>query len=136
MDSKKVVFCWLMILVIAVFASAVMGQTQPQDVNKNLTAKTAADSSSEIVDLVELDGDIILDEINIDAIIEKPRVSILTKRIDPEFGELEFVARSFDRELKSAPQKLMIEDDRLFLPNKIKPLNSKENADSERSSDK
>ncbi len=119
---------WLLVLITALLVSVVAAQTPPQQTEENILSSAIADTSGGQVDGVVLDGDIELEEIKIDAILEKPRVSILPKRIDPEFGELEFVDRSFDKELKAVPQKLMIEDDRLFQPQKIKRMKQKENA--------
>lgn len=135
-STKVALFFWLMLLIMGAFVSTVSGQTQQRAVDRNMNIQSTADTLSDAVNLVELDGDIILDEINIDAVIEKPRVSILPKRIDPEFGEMEFVDRSFNKELKSVPQRLMIEDGRLFQPNKIKRFKQNESSDKEKSTDK
>lgn len=68
--------------------------------------------------MIELE-EISLDTININAEIEKPRVAIVPRRMSPEVGELEFVNRSFEHELKRFPKKPLIRDDRLFKPQKI-----------------
>jgi len=70
-------------------------------------------------------GEIELLEINIEAVIEKPRVAILPKRVEPQLGEMEFVDRSFEKELKKMPDKPMIMDNRLFVPQKIENLKQK-----------
>jgi hypothetical protein len=54
-----------------------------------------------------------LESISIEAIIEKPNVDIIPKRVEPELEEVEFVERSFDRELKEAPKDLLLLDDDL-----------------------
>lgn len=68
------------------------------------------------------DEEIELAEINIEAVIEKPSVSIIPKRIAAELTEMEFIDRSFEKELKKAPNKPLIIDDRLFVPQKIENL--------------
>ena len=53
-----------------------------------------------------------LESISIEAIIEKPNVDIIPKRMEPELEEVEFVERSFERELKEVPKDmLLLEDD-------------------------
>ncbi len=52
-------------------------------------------------------------------------MAILPKRLEPEFGEMEFIDRSFEKELKKTPEKLMIMDDRLLVPQKIENLRQK-----------
>ena len=84
--------------------------------------KTTADTIAQISSTIESEGEIVLEEITIEAIVEKPRVSILPKRIDPELGELEFVDRSFEKELKKFPNSPMINDKRLFEPDKMENL--------------
>jgi len=89
----------------------------------SLSVKTThADSIKKTSPVVKLEGDIVLEEITIEAVLEKPSVSILQKRIDPELGDLEFIDRSFDKELKKYPNTPMINDKRLFEPSKIERL--------------
>jgi hypothetical protein len=91
------------------------------------TTKTLAkiDSMRLTQDILNEQGEIELSEINIEAVIEKPRVAILPKRVEPELGAMEFVDRSFEQELKKAPDNLMIQDSRLFVPKKIENLKQK-----------
>lgn len=96
--------------------------TQKSD-SVTTTAKT--DTKSKSWDFSNIEGEIELLEINIEAVVEKPRVAILPKRVEPEFGEMEFIDRSFEKELKNAPEKLMIMDDRLLVPQKIENLRQK-----------
>ena len=77
------------------------------------------------IDPVNAEGEIELLEINIEAVIEKPRVAILPRRVEPQLSEMEFINRSFESELKKAPDKPMIIDDRLFAPKKIEDLKQK-----------
>ncbi|MCG3119116.1 MAG: hypothetical protein ALAOOOJD_01447 [bacterium] len=63
-----------------------------------------------------------LESISIEAIIEKPNVDIIPKRLAPELEEVEFVARSFDRELKEVPKDLLLLDDDLDRVAKLEGL--------------
>ena len=54
-----------------------------------------------------------LEAISIAAIIEKPNVDIIPKRVPPVWEEIEFVDRSFDPELKALPKDLLLLDDDL-----------------------
>ncbi len=60
-----------------------------------------------------------LETIAIEAIIEKPNVDIIPKRVAPELEEVEFVERSFDRELKEIPKDLLLLDDDLDRVSKL-----------------
>ncbi len=109
------------ILSLFVFAVLLASGLNAQTNNGNSASKTEElNGTTQETPAVQLEGEIVLEEISIEAVIEKPRVSIVPKRMNPEFGELEFVDRSFDHELKSFPQKPLIKDDRLFKPQKIK----------------
>jgi hypothetical protein len=60
-----------------------------------------------------------LETITIEAVIEKPNVDIIPKRLEPELEEVEFVERSFDRELKEVPKDLLLLDDDLDRATKL-----------------
>ena len=122
---------WIKMLVLLMIIKSLFGyfdladaQTNPQRVD---TTKSAikVDAARSNVDFQNVEGEIELIEINIEAVIEKPRVAILPKRVEPELGEMEFIDRSFEKELKKAPDKPMIIDDRLFIPKKIEDLKQK-----------
>lgn len=122
--SNILTLFWLILIIFGV-PTLLLGQVKAVSPDSSANNVAASDSIDQIAEMVSTDGDIILDEIDIQAEIEKPRVAILPKRLDPELGELEFVDRSFDRELKSFSQEVLIEDDRLFTPNKIENLKKK-----------
>jgi hypothetical protein len=63
-----------------------------------------------------------LEAIAIEAIIEKPNVDIIPKRVAPDLEEVEFVERSFDRELKEVPKDLLLLDDDLDRVAKLEGL--------------
>ncbi|MFQ5707610.1 MAG: hypothetical protein ACE5HO_09195 [bacterium] len=66
--------------------------------------------------------EMVLEEIFIEAVIEKPNVSILPAREKPDFEEIEFVNRSFEQELKAGPEKLILLESELSSVKKIEKL--------------
>jgi hypothetical protein len=113
----------LILMVILILGSQQLSaqQTKQQQAD-TVKMVTQADTTRKSTGM---DDEIELMEINIEAVIEKPSVAILPKRIEPELGEAEFINRSFEKELKQAPDKLMIMDNRLFVPKKIEDLKEK-----------
>jgi hypothetical protein len=118
-------YSWIKILILIVIlilgSQQLIAQTnqQPVDTVKMVTPADTTRKNTGINEEIELM------EINIEAVIEKPSVAILPKRIEPQLGESEFINRSFEKELKQAPDKLMIMDNRLFVPKKIEDLKEK-----------
>lgn len=68
------------------------------------------------------DEEMELEAIAIEAIIEKPNVDIIPKRIAPDLEEVEFVERSFERELKEVPKDLLLLNDDLDRVAKLEGL--------------
>ena len=133
MYKFKIISLVLVMLSLVLWVeSTAFCQSSPDASDTTRTTPANVDSTFQYDAMVSLDGDVILEDITIEAIIEKPRVSILPKRIEPELGELEFVNRSFDRELKSFPENSMVQDDRLFAPKKIENLKKKLAKDNEK----
>ncbi len=112
----------LILMVILVLGSQQLSAQTKQQQADTVKRVTQADTTRKSTGM---DDEIELMEINIEAVIEKPSVAILPKRIEPELGEAEFINRSFEKELKQAPDKLMIMDNRLFVPKKIEDLKEK-----------
>ncbi|MFQ5650760.1 MAG: hypothetical protein ACE5IY_12525 [bacterium] len=54
--------------------------------------------------------EIVLDEILIEGVVEKPNVTILRNRLQSDFEEVGFVERSFEREVRALPGKEMLFD--------------------------
>ncbi len=48
-----------------------------------------------------MEKEIILEEIHIEAVIEKPNVTLIPKRVEPEVGSVPLVLRSFEVELEA-----------------------------------
>ena len=84
------------VLLICWFGS--ISLAQQKDINN---------SSSVYNPAVSVQKEQVLEAIHVEAKIEKPSVSIIPKRIEPPLEEVEFVRRSFDRELKSLPQQMI-----------------------------
>ena len=117
---------FLLIIFSLVFGCFVSSNSQTIQQKVDTTRSLAgADSARTSPNIVNATGEIELLEINIEAVIEKPRVAILPKRIEPQLGEMEFVDRSFEKELKKMPDNPMIMDNRLFVPQKIENLKQK-----------
>jgi hypothetical protein len=89
---------------------------KPKNMNPGQTPAAAQSDSSKLAAEMELES------ISIEAIIEKPNVDIIPKRLAPELEEVEFVERSFDRELKEAPKDLLLLDDDLDRVAKLEGL--------------
>ena len=132
--------CWTKSFILGVslnllFGYLKIGNAQTTKQKADTTRNTIkVDTTSKSIDFINIEEEIELLEINIEAVIEKPRVAILPKRIEPQLGEMKFVDRSFENELKKVPDKPMIIDSRLFTPKKIedlkqKLLNKKKNLD-------
>lgn len=63
-----------------------------------------------------------LEVISIEAVVEKPNVDIIPKRIKPDFGEMRELERSFARELKSVSKGILLHDDTIDQPQKVDGL--------------
>ncbi len=118
-------FIFLIILSL-IFGFVDLSRTQTTQQKVDTTKSSLkTDSLMMTPDVMNEAGEIELLEINIEAVIEKPRVAILPKRVEPELGEMELVDRSFEKELKKAPDNPMVMDNRLFIPKKIEDLKKK-----------
>jgi len=68
------------------------------------------------------DGELILDEIRIEGVVEKPNVTILRNRLQSDFGSVEFVERTFDQELRALPDKRSLFDEEFESVKKVTNL--------------
>jgi len=85
-------------------------QAQPA---KSDTVRAKPDAAPAKPDTAKAAAEMELESISIEAIIEKPNVDIIPKRVEPELEEVEFVERSFARELKEVPKDLLLLEDDL-----------------------
>ena len=101
-----------MILAVMVCLPAVgLAQTPPSPAQPD-TVRTPQNPALAPPDTAKAPTEMELESISIEAIIEKPNVDIIPKRMEPELEEVEFVERSFERELKEVPKDmLLLEDD-------------------------
>lgn len=58
----------------------------------------------------EKTGEMVLDAILIQGVVEKPNVAILPTREKPDFGETEFFNKTFEKELKYLPPRVFLFD--------------------------
>lgn len=110
---RKIFFASLLVMCWAASASAQTPAAQPDTLR---AAQPGANASATD------DGEIDLEAIEIQAVIEKPNVDIISKRTKPEWEETRFIDRSFDAELKQAPKDLMLVDDELDRTQKLEAL--------------
>ena len=88
---KKAIFIIFSLLIISSVQAQEKSKTKEQEKKPPKVAQT---------------GEVILDELHLEALIEKPSVSIVPKRIEPDLEKVEFISRKFDRELRMVPEKL------------------------------
>ena len=122
---KHAVFVGALVVVVAPGAYA---QTQQAQVaSKSAVSDSVVAASAEADQFA--DGELVLGEINIEAIIEKPNVDLIPSRKKPKVDEVSFIERSFEAELKEVPKDLMLYDTELDPAKKlsklIKALNKK-----------
>jgi hypothetical protein len=65
---------------------------------------TPADSMRKAVADSGAAAEVVLEDIHIEAVIEKPAVTLIPKRVVPDVGEPPVLLRSFDQELKARPR--------------------------------
>lgn len=129
--KSKFLLCAITIMLLS-FLNAVSVYSQSQAAttvtdsseSDSLNVKPAQTSQAP-VSQARSSGEIVLEEIKIEAIIETPSVAIVPKRLKPDFGKMEFIDRSFEKELKAIPKKPMLTKDDLNGINKIKKGNVK-----------
>ncbi len=114
---------------LALVAAPASGQSSPQQNGSSQapSAKTAADSltapAASSQDTTGISGgELVLGEINIEAIIEKPNVDIIPSRVKPKVEDVAFIDRSFEHELKEIPKNFLLYDEALDSPKKLDQL--------------
>ncbi len=96
---------FVQILTILLIATAsVFAQANSSKINKGQTNRA---------------GELILDEISIEAILEKPNVAIFSNRKRPLVGSSEFTDRSFLKELSELPSKKILFREDFFKIKKV-----------------
>lgn len=100
---------WLVFMIFCFSINSAFAQT---DSDKKAQKSTKNSKSAEII----------LDDILIEAIIEKPNVAILPTRRLKKFGEIDFINRSFSKELKAVPEKSFLFDEDFEKVKKVENL--------------
>lgn len=111
MNMKIKMTIGTMLWFLPVFGLAQTKTPQPQTTQAD-TVHAKPKAAATKLDTAKAPVEMELESISIEAIIEKPNVDIIPKRMEPELEEVEFVERSFERELKEVPKDmLLLEDD-------------------------
>lgn len=89
-----------------------------------LAQQTQQDTASATVDTTKFVPiqEMVLEEIYIEGVIEKPNVAILPTREKPDFEKVDFIDRSFELELKEGPEKIFLLDSDLDAVKKIEKI--------------
>lgn len=112
---------WLMMASSVAYAQ--LNRARPDSVRSSWSDSVRISDATPTVPPGE--AEIELSEITIEAVVEKPSVAILPRRLEPRLEEMEFIDRSFERELKKVPTKALLLDDQLVRPKKIEDLKQK-----------
>ena len=102
----------MVMFILAFCLSAQVGsaQTDSSDSKKQKAEETTEASQRSEEAGTDESSDMVLDEILIEALIEKPNVAILPSRELSTLEEIEFINRSFEKELKALPRGLFVVD--------------------------
>ena len=85
----------ILVFTVVLLLAGIAGSGQAQQPGSQKKAQKASPT-----------GEIQLDALHVEAHIEKPSVSIVPKRIEPQLEEVEFILRDFSRELRRVPRSL------------------------------
>lgn len=116
MRSKVVSRCLFGLLIIF---SSLLAQEQNQT---NKASVTDADINLQATPQKDVIDEYILETISIEAVIEKPSVALIPRKIQTDVGELPFKIRSFDKELKGKPDILLEVTKKLEAAKKVKKI--------------
>jgi len=122
MEKKIFVFAFICFLPAVSLAQTAPKKPKPAAPDTTTAKTNATPALSTKPDTAKAGEEMELESISIEAIIEKPNVDIIPKRLEPELEEVEFVERSFDRELKEAPKDMLLLDDDLDRVSKLEGI--------------
>jgi len=105
------------------FMGTVCAQEKSTENAKTAIEKSSKKGADEKSGAVEEKEELVLGEISIDAVIEKPNVDIIPKRKKVKLGRITFIDRSFEKEIKALPRTLFLYDKELDVPKKLGKLN-------------
>jgi len=103
------------VIVMFILAFCLRAQVGSAQTDSSDSKKQKAEETAEALQRSEGAGtdegsDMVLDEILIEALIEKPNVAILPSRKLGSLEGIEFINRSFEKELKAVPRGLFVVD--------------------------
>ena len=124
MKKAKILKMFILgVLVLAFVAQVTVAQQK--DEKKEITSKAKSDSSATAksdTSSRKMGEEIMLMTIRIEAVVEKPGVSLIPKKLKTDVGQVEFAERSFDHELKSKPKEVPETAEELESEKKIEKL--------------
>jgi hypothetical protein len=113
-------FKLIQILMLLAIATSYGQQTTIQ----NDSTTTSADST-QVTKAPVVYEEFILETIRIEAVIEKPSVTLIPKKAKTDVGDVPLNIRSFDKEIKTKPKSLSTYGEELETGKKIKKLDKK-----------
>lgn len=108
---------YILALVLLTAKGGIAQQTQQTQQTQQDTASATVDTTKSMT-IQEM----ILEEIYIEGVIEKPNVAILPTREKPDFEKVDFIDRSFEHELKEGPERIFLLDSDLDAVKKIEKI--------------
>lgn len=102
------------------FGTVAFGQIK---VTQDTSTNAKSDSTQKAIQPVY--EEIVLQNIQIEAILEKPSVTLIPKKVKTDVGKVPLNIRSFDKELKTKPKSLSSYGEDLETGKKIKNIGKK-----------
>ncbi len=93
-----------LIIILIMFATLTAHAKKPEATPDSTVVQAKTDTAT--TEKEQAYQEYILQTIRIEAVIEKPTVTLIPKRAETDVGQVPFRARSFDRELKTKPKAL------------------------------
>ena len=121
MGGSKILFLLFMVLLFITSNAYAQAQTDSTKSKKTTQAQDTTKAQKK-PDIPGIGEELVLGEINIEAIIEKPNVDIIPKRKKPEIDEISLIDRSFEAEIKEVPKDFHLYDKELDEPKKLDKL--------------
>ncbi|NIA30805.1 MAG: hypothetical protein GWP06_12945 [Actinobacteria bacterium] len=94
------------IIVLLTFATLAAQAEKPTATPDSAVVQAKANTDTTAAAKKSVYKEYILQTIRIEAVIEKPTVTLIPKRTETDVGQVPFRARSFDKELKTKPKAL------------------------------
>ena len=101
-------------------------QEEAADTTSSMAEQDSAAEQDSTAEAVNPAQEMILETIHIEAVIEKPSVTLIPRKAETDVGDVPFLRRSFEEELKSKPKMLSETIEKLRSTNKVKKSLAKE----------